>query len=96
MLILLDRLTNSAFYSQASGRRGLYGAFFPKLKKIKIQLENHTAIDFLRNLDPDFCARLKELAIQTKMVDEHEKIKYGNEMTRCLSKFKSLKSLHLI
>lgn len=81
---------------QASGRRGIFNAFFPHLSTLDIHLENHTAIDFLRNLNPDFCLKITKLRLNTKMVNEDEETEYGNEMGQILGKFENLKSLHLI
>lgn len=63
--------------------------------KFKINLENHTAIEFLRQLNPKFCAQIKELWIDAKGVEQHEKADYDNELTNLLNKFTNLKSLHL-
>lgn len=71
---------------QASSRP----SFFPKLKTIKVELENHTAIDFLRDLSPDFCPQIEELKIKTKMINDVEKDEYENGMTRILGKFENL------
>lgn len=64
---------------------------FLNLRQIKIRLENHTAIDFLRNLHPDFCNQIEELCLETKTVDEYEKDAHESEMTQILEKFKNLK-----
>lgn len=40
------------------------------------------------------CAHIEKLWINTKTVEEDEKVKYDNEMKQILRKFKSIKSLH--
>lgn len=69
--------------------------FFSRLSKLKIHLENHTAIDFLRNFEPKLCARITELWINTKTVEKSKQVEYDNEMKQILEKFLNLKSLHL-
>lgn len=81
---------NNPIVLQAAGRRGLLNGFFPFLNTLHIHLANHTAIEFLRNLHPDFCLNITELHLITKMVDEAEEAEYNYEMIQILRKFKRL------
>lgn len=69
-----------------------YPMFLPSLKILKIHLEQHDAIDFLRNLDEKFCKKIEELSLN---VHNDQKLNHANEITSILSKFESLKSLNL-
>lgn len=66
-----------------------YPDLFPYLKTLKIHLEQHSANDYLRNLDAKFCKQIEELWLKAKGASEKE------DMTNVLAKFENLKSLHL-
>ena len=66
-----------------------YDRLFPGLKKLKIHLEQHSEVAFLRSLDADFCKQIEELWINTKNDSEEE------QDGQILAKFRNLKSLEL-
>lgn len=68
---------------------------FPCLKMLKIQLGNHSAIDFLQNLDKSVCSNIEELWLNTKDISENQGLEQGAYMMAALAKFENLKSLRM-
>lgn len=66
-----------------------YHILFPCVKVLKIHLIDHSANDFLQNLDAIFCKQIEELWWLTAYNDSNDR-----DMTNILAKFESLKSLH--
>lgn len=61
---------------------------------MKIQLKNDTAINFLRNLHPDFCSKIIKLWIDSRVLNKHERKKYANEMVQIRLKFNTFAEFH--
>lgn len=66
-----------------------YRTLFPHLKILQIHLEQHSANDFLRNLDEKFCEQIWMLWLKTKSDADDA------DMTNTYAKFRNLGSLHL-
>lgn len=72
-------------------------AFFSDLKTLKIQLEEHSAIDLLRNLHPNLCQQIEELWLDAKYDDsDDQQLEHEVDVTDILSKFVNLTSLELV
>lgn len=69
--------------------------FFPSLKVLKIQTDNHSLIDMLEKLDEKFCKQIEELSIATEQVQNgaDQEMEHEKDITDILAKFKGLKSL---
>lgn len=65
--------------------------FFPELTKLKIQLEEHTAIDLFQNLDKNFCKRIEKIELNTKELPQNQQL-----FISALKKFENLSTLYLV
>lgn len=85
----------SIFFINLQASRQL--KLFPNVKILKICLENHDGIDFLRTLDNSFCKRIEELSLNTiNALGKDQETEYANEVTNALAKFENVKSFNLI
>lgn len=69
--------------------------FFPCLQKLKIHLDNHSAVGFLQKCDKYFCERIEELWLNTKDILGNQEVEQGADLLSILAKFENVKSLHL-
>lgn len=63
------------FDSQATRCNG----FFPSLKELEIQLDHHSAMDFLEKCDKQFCKRIEKLWLNSKGILENQEGEPGAE-----------------